>query len=51
MSPIVYAQNLEDNFRKRYANTFYSTIDLAPGAWTSGTLSKTMAPRRFEWVG
>lgn len=46
MHPLKYAAVLEENFKKRYQDRFYSTIELAPGKFTTGTLSKNIALTR-----
>jgi len=46
MHPLRYEEQLEENFRKRFADKFYSTIELEPGEFTAGTLYKNIALTR-----
>lgn len=46
MHPLDYAAQLEESFRKRYAENYYSTIEMEPGKFTPGGLYRNIALTR-----
>ena len=46
MNPIEYEASLEEKFRKRFSERFYSCIEIEPGLFTKGTTSPNIALTR-----